>query len=197
MNLAQRIQDIRKKKGVSQEELADKIGVSRQAVSKWESGQSSPELDKILLLSEYLDVTTDKLLKGTPPEIPAQSNTHLTGQILRVASTAFLAIGLLFAFLWWYEKPSNAAIWGGMILQVVGIAAYGIAKIFSKEQPPFLLRFLNVSISLFMPVSMAVSLVFRHFLTPYPTDIFDTIAFLFVYGVAVAAAFLIVKKQTK
>lgn len=44
---------------MSQEELADKVGVSRQAVSKWESNQSLPDIEKIILLSNYFDVTTD------------------------------------------------------------------------------------------------------------------------------------------
>ena len=55
---------LKKKKGVSQEELAYRIGVSRQAVSKWESDQSIPELDKVILMSEYFEVTTDYLLTG-------------------------------------------------------------------------------------------------------------------------------------
>ena len=62
MNIADRILNLRKSRGISQEELADKIGVSRQAVSKWESEQSTPDIDKIILLSDYFDVTTDYLL---------------------------------------------------------------------------------------------------------------------------------------
>lgn len=64
MNVADRIQNLRKTKGISQEQLADAIGVSRQAVSKWESEQTTPDIDKIILMSEYFDVTTDYLLKG-------------------------------------------------------------------------------------------------------------------------------------
>ena len=56
MNIADRIQHLRKSRGISQEELAEQIGVSRQAVSKWESGQSTPDLEKIILLSDYFDV---------------------------------------------------------------------------------------------------------------------------------------------
>lgn len=52
---------------MSQEELADKIGVSRQAVSKWESEQSTPDLDKIIVMSDLFEVTTDYLLKGIEP----------------------------------------------------------------------------------------------------------------------------------
>ena len=68
MTIADRIQSLRKAKGISQEELADKIGVSRQAVSKWESEQSSPDLEKVILLSDYFEVTTDFLLKGIRSE---------------------------------------------------------------------------------------------------------------------------------
>lgn len=50
MNIADRIQYLRKTKGMSQEELADQIGVSRQAVSKWESEQSTPDLEKIIII---------------------------------------------------------------------------------------------------------------------------------------------------
>lgn len=64
MNMADRIQSLRKAKGMSQEELADKIGVSRQAVSKWESGQSTPDSEKIIIMSELFEVTTDYILKG-------------------------------------------------------------------------------------------------------------------------------------
>ena len=67
MSLADRIQNLRKQKGISQETLADIVGVSRQAVSKWESEQSTPDLDKILIMSDYFEVTTDYLLKGIEP----------------------------------------------------------------------------------------------------------------------------------
>ena len=67
MNMADRIQYLRKSKGFSQEELADKVGVSRQAVSKWESEQSTPEIEKIIIMSELFEVTTDYILKGIEP----------------------------------------------------------------------------------------------------------------------------------
>ncbi|MBD5492886.1 MAG: helix-turn-helix transcriptional regulator [Lachnospiraceae bacterium] len=75
MNVADRIQNLRKIKGISQEQLAEAIGVSRQAVSKWESEQSTPDLDKIVLMSDFFDVTTDYLLKGIEP---TNETEHLT-----------------------------------------------------------------------------------------------------------------------
>ena len=67
MTIADRIQSLRKAKGMSQEELADAVGVSRQAVSKWESEQTTPDLDKIVVMSDVFEVTTDYLLKGIEP----------------------------------------------------------------------------------------------------------------------------------
>lgn len=55
---------LRKKNGYTQEQLAEKLDVSRQAVAKWESGEALPEVEKILLLSDLFRVTTDSLLKG-------------------------------------------------------------------------------------------------------------------------------------
>ena len=62
MTIADRIQSLRKSKGMSQEELADAVGVSRQAVSKWESEQATPDLDKVVIMSDIFEVTTDYLL---------------------------------------------------------------------------------------------------------------------------------------
>lgn len=63
MNLAEKIMRLRKENGWSQEELAEKLGISRQSVSKWESASSVPDLDKVIRLSEIFEVSTDYLLK--------------------------------------------------------------------------------------------------------------------------------------
>ena len=63
MILADKIIRLRRKNGWSQEELAEKMSVSRQAVSKWESAQTVPDLEKILMLGALFGVTTDYLLK--------------------------------------------------------------------------------------------------------------------------------------
>ena len=63
MILADKIIDLRKKNGWSQEELAEKLGVSRQSISKWESAQSVPDMNRILAMSRLFGVSTDYLLK--------------------------------------------------------------------------------------------------------------------------------------
>lgn len=61
--LSERIYTFRRKSGLSQEQLAEKIGVSRQTISKWESGASTPELEKMLALSECFQISLDELVK--------------------------------------------------------------------------------------------------------------------------------------
>ncbi len=63
MKLAEKIYQERRKLGLSQEQFAEKMDISRQAVSKWESGQSMPDLDKIVAMSQIFGVSTDYLLK--------------------------------------------------------------------------------------------------------------------------------------
>ena len=88
MSIADRIQTLRKGHGISQEELADIIGVSRQAISKCESGQTTPDIEKIILLSDYFHVTTDYLLKGiTPNETTSDSN--IDARLFSAIGTAF------------------------------------------------------------------------------------------------------------
>ena len=67
MIFADKLIELRKKSGMSQEELAEKLGVSRQSVSKWEGAQSTPDLNRILEISKIFDVSTDSV-----------SYTHLT-----------------------------------------------------------------------------------------------------------------------
>lgn len=82
MNLGDKIMTLRRQRGWPQEELAERCQVSRQSVSKWESGQSVPDLDKILTLSETFGVSTDFLLKEelerepVPVKLPESSGTE-------------------------------------------------------------------------------------------------------------------------
>ena len=89
MNFADRILYLRKSKGISQEELADKVGVSRQAVSKWESEQSMPDVGKIIIMSDYFNVTTDYILKGIEiVENKEEKSKEIVGKVFYIASTA-------------------------------------------------------------------------------------------------------------
>ena len=67
MSFSENLQAIRKKNQMSQEELAELLGVSRQAVSKWELGEGYPEVEKLLILSKKLNISLDSLMTGSSP----------------------------------------------------------------------------------------------------------------------------------
>lgn len=71
MDLGERLYELRKQKGLSQEEVADRLGVTRQTVSKWETGQSTPDFDKVLPLCELYEISTEELFTGEKTEQPA------------------------------------------------------------------------------------------------------------------------------
>lgn len=63
MGIDKKIYELRKKAGLSQEELGDKLNVSRQTISKWETGQSTPEIDKVTAICDLFGITTDDFLR--------------------------------------------------------------------------------------------------------------------------------------
>ncbi|MDD4607686.1 MAG: helix-turn-helix transcriptional regulator [Bacilli bacterium] len=197
MSIADRIQSLRKTKGISQEELADKIGVSRQSVSKWESEQSIPDLDKVIIMSDYFEVTTDYILKGieTPPL--SKSDNFNTSQVLYVASTAFLVIGLLCAFGGWNTEQSAESIWGSMIIQVIGLVAYFIGKIVFPVKVPLIIKWLNIIIVSFMPLALVINYIFHRVFAPYPIDLISGLVFVVIYMILIISSFLILKKIEK
>lgn len=202
MNIADRIQSLRKARGISQEELADRVGVSRQAVSKWESEQSTPDLEKIIALSDFFGVTTDYILKGIEPVADQdQKSKEVVGRVLYISSTAFVVMGLFCAFGGWYEKQSMEAVWGSMIIQAVGIAGYFIAKVLSNKKAPFSVDWLNLMGIAFMPVSMLTGcisiLVFKQgWIGPYPMGLFHILIFCLVFFTICAISFILIRKRT-
>ena len=109
MTLGQTIAQLRKDKKLSQDELADLLGVSRQSVSKWETDASVPELDKLIRLSDVFDVTLDALIRGeeigAAVPTPATANTPTAPESTafpprKIAGTILLCMGFLcFLFL--------------------------------------------------------------------------------------------------
>lgn len=103
MILADKITDLRKKNGWSQEDLAEKMGVSRQSISKWESAQSVPDMGRIVRLSEVFSVSTDYLLKD---ELETERNEVIP---VEDSDTPFLTISMEEASEFLQIKEKNAA----------------------------------------------------------------------------------------
>lgn len=154
MNIADRIQRLRKGRGISQEELADKIGVSRQAVSKWESEQSMPDIEKIILLSDYFDVTTDYLLKGIEPA-PEIAEKKADARIFTVIASALNFIGLAVSILIWTEKRTAVSTAIGLVMMAFGCMIFAIGQFIGDNKKTAFSSFwiINIWFLSLIPVS--------------------------------------------
>lgn len=107
MKFEERLLEIRKNRGMSQEALAEKIGVSRQAVSKWETGDAQPDYTKLVALADALEVSLDYLC-GREPQVENVPSTDTErqekkqkGWITVVAIIAVLIVGVAGLFAGW------------------------------------------------------------------------------------------------
>ena len=150
MTLSGKILYCRKRAGLSQEALAEKLGVSRQAVSKWETGEAVPELSKLVLLAAAFGVTTDWLLSESEPEPepvePPASSAAGTAENAPGANWVESVPGVIGRLIrrygWLYGVYTALA---GLGLLVIGAIARGVSRSMERSffgamdsmSPPF------------------------------------------------------------
>ena len=150
MTLSGKILYCRKKAGLSQEALAEKLGVSRQAVSKWETGEAVPELSKLVLLAAAFGVTTDWLLSESEPEPepvePPANSAAGTAESAPGANWVESVPGVIGRLIrrygWLYGVYTALA---GLALLVIGAIARGVSRSMERSffgamdsmSPPF------------------------------------------------------------
>ena len=102
MEFRERLYQLRKGRGISQEELAHTVGVSRQAVQKWEAGAATPDLNNLSALADYFAVSLDYLVRGIEPEKPAAPSPQqaVIQNYYRAGAMSTAAAALSSAFLW-------------------------------------------------------------------------------------------------
>ena len=198
MNMADRIQSLRKAKGISQEQLADKIGVSRQAVSKWESEQSTPDIEKVILLSEFFDVTTDYLLKGIEPVVNDSTikKYRLNAMIFSIIGTALNLMGVIATAMIWYEEQKVAEAVSGVFLIIFGCMIYGVGMVISdvetKSKAKRIFVLVNVWIIMFMPLSILHNyLTSGYVMAPYPVIIGSTAKYALFWIIYIAVGVVV------
>lgn len=128
-SLSEMIIKLRKEKHYSQETLAEKIGVSRQAVSKWERNESSPDIQNIKLLADVFEVSIDELLGRVISETIQKSNDFEEKRKQVVAATALLSfiLYLIVGYVW-----NGWTYW--LILYAMIPLSYVLFNIFYKEK---------------------------------------------------------------
>ena len=106
MALSEKLYTLRRKSGLSQEQLAEQLNVSRQAISKWEAGQSIPESDKLLSISNYFNVSLDYLMKEDETQDTISEKEHIntslqTGDRTRWLLGIVICIGGIVCLILW------------------------------------------------------------------------------------------------
>lgn len=150
MTLAEKILSLRTGKGMSQDDLAEKLEVSRQSVSKWETGQSTPDLDKIIRLADLFGVSVDELVREgerpQPPEPPQPQVVYVErerkqemsplqklGIIMEVSGAALAIIGIMGAPL--------------LIFAAVALVILGLPLLLAKKHPWLIMGWVAVGLS--------------------------------------------------
>jgi len=177
MKLAEKIYQERRKLGLSQEQFAEQMDISRQAVSKWESGQSMPDLDKIVAMSQIFGVSTDYLLKEEESVFEeamdeVESNTYQEAEEEVTAKyedqskmLQELSVDEINAYRNTYMS-STKHIALGVFLCILGVTLVELMEVLSVaflsakgdalESFPFLICVI-IAIALFIPSGMALS----------------------------------------
>lgn len=201
MNLSDRIQYLRKARGISQEGLADQLGVSRQAVSKWESEQSMPDLDKIISMSDYFEVTTDYLLKGIEPVVQKeeeQSIEHrrIASNICYQLSLGFIGLGIILSIILADFLKISILLTPVLIVQGVGLLVWGTGRNLSEVRPSFQVKLALILFLLFVPLGFLSNILFPlGKIFPYPTSLAASLTFVTFYLILGVCISLFLKKQ--
>lgn len=159
MSLSEKILSLRTQMGLSQEDLAEKLAVSRQSVSKWETGQSVPDLDKLIKLADLFGISVDELVREgerpQPPEPPqpqvvyVKEKRSLTGT--QTAGVCLELIGLALDLLGLVGESSL------MVFMGTALIVLGLPLLLAKKHPLLIFGWLSVALSLviFNPYTMA------------------------------------------
>lgn len=116
MNLGKKIAELRKKNNLSQEELAEKVGVARQTISKWEIGDTTPDINQVKIISKIFNISIDELVDNDINNVIVEkvSNTEklagITIKILKIFGImliVFITLIFLFVIIFMVDMPRN------------------------------------------------------------------------------------------
>ena len=151
MTLAEKILSLRTERGMSQDDLAEKLEISRQSVSKWETAQSTPDLDKIIKLAGLFGMTVDELVRDEecpqPPEPPQPQVVYVEREGKRESLTAVQIIGVILEV-----AGAALAIVGIMgapvlVFAAVALVILGLPLLLARKHPFLIAGWLAVGLS--------------------------------------------------
>lgn len=135
MTLAEKLLALRTEKELSQEDLAEQLGVSRQSVSKWETGQSVPDLDKIIKLADLFGVTVDELVReGERPQPPEPKVIYVERE-RKADRTAAQKLGIVFEVVGAVLMLLSLTIMPAVFLIGIALLIMGLPLLLAKKHP--------------------------------------------------------------
>ena len=203
MTLGEKIKELRKARGLSQEELAEQINVSRQAVSKWELDLSLPDIDNIVQLSQLFDVSTDHLLtnKQDMPgtEAIATRNEMYRHQVFAIC-IGFCVIGLLFSLTVWFTWQTLITVMIGVLLQVIGVIIFEIvvSRNMPEERQLLRARFYSLVPWLILPfpVKFGVDYLFNYYPRSH-NSLMEIVVMIAIYLVVCGTITYLLRRRIK
>jgi len=136
MTLAEKLLSLRTARELSQEDLAEKLEVSRQSVSKWETGQSVPDLDKIIRLADLFGVTVDELVReGERPQPPEPEVRTVYVEREKKGLTAAQKLGIVFEAVGGVLAVVGLLGAGFLILVGAALVILGLPLLLAKKHP--------------------------------------------------------------
>lgn len=125
MEFREKLQELRRQRGITQEELAEKLYVSRTAVSKWESGRGYPNIDSLKAIAAFFEITVDELLTGGEALTLAEHDGHRKEAHFRDLTFGLLDIGTcIIIFLPLFAQRVNGTIQDVSLLSLTETSAY-------------------------------------------------------------------------
>ena len=201
MEFNKKLQELRKQKGFTQEELAEKLYVSRTAISKWESGRGYPNIDSLKAIAHLFDVTVDELLSSDDILTIAEENQRQTEKHFRDLVFGLLDLCMsLLLFLPLFATKVNGIVEEATLLTLEGVspyikAAYLAAVVLTALCGITTLALQSCSVNLWTKVKCKLSLTFGVFSVLLFMISRQAYAAVFAFSLLTIKAIMLIKRS--
>lgn len=197
MTLGEKLQTLRKERKLSEEQLALEMEISRQAISKWELGESTPDTERVIALSHFFDVSIDYLLKddvliSDDKPLKVSQTPHKSG--VRSISVGVMIIGLLLSIVFWSTFQSWVIASVGIVIQLVAFIYFMVNHHYMTYQERKFVYVLGAWLILPFPSKFFIELVMNYYPRPRMSFV-DFAVIIILYGVVCGAITILLNQK--
>ena len=168
MRLGEKVLKLRKKFNISQEQLGEQVGVTRQTISNWELGETSPNPEQLKLLSKALNISIDELLENDIKSVEKDEVNKIeseSNKFLKVSKTIGIIISMLFITIFYYTYTGII----GMNYTALNILSFILAVLLSEYITYLTIKnnkYLNIKISIIILFILCLCFIFFTYIPP-------------------------------